>query len=705
MMGGSQGTDQVTVPTAVRNRTSKYTPFITNDQKEVYVKKLETASTPQSAPQSAPPAKKGSSTAPSTSKGYNVGLGPQPDKGVQPTFRLEMYPEPKDQRQPLFVPTGGISSGPPFKLPPLIEPKVYNIHIPGPTGGHVEMKKIIESALPGKEGRFTSTTLGERLQMYDYVKQILIQVSDGEEMGLDSESHRSLLSYIKLLELNPNAYSPIHSNPYSCLPYGLLIYRSCFPIVLDKVSQTITCAKDAIGLNIRLYALSIAEYFSYCYRQPFYIQYDVWRELSWYEYIREQIIKKKISPNFTLLYAFFLSPNRKIDFFSLKGHTLTQKDLMTKEYEKFRIIHSYNIKNVNDKLGISNPLVSLHMNKKIPLSNITNTYDDQLPDEIDPTLQLYSGTTLMLITESPHQNIYQWASRGYEKDGIVDRMTSRGYHDERIWLSVLFQIVSAMYVMQLHGLYVRSMSLEDNFFIKDLKTTVGKASGYWKYVIDGLTYYVPNYGYLVMVDSNFKDIIPMVTTLDKYDRQYKVYAKNIFGKQFDESELKQKVYENFKNIISTNNFTKEHTRNNVFRPPETVMGLMDRMMTDSETDIGKIIRNHFMPLLNNRVGTLLKKDNEMPNIRDLTQNLKIGEMIPQIIEENVLKWCIYTGRNPDNTVNIITRTSNETKDYRIEKVNINTLKQYSPSEKIEQLFDKDVNFSDEHLLETYIVSP
>ena len=207
-----------------------------------------------------------------------------------------------------------------------------------------------------------------------------------------------------------------------------------------------------------------------------------------------------------------------------------------------------------------------------------------------------------------------------------------------------------------------------------------------------------------MIDSNFKDIIPTVTTLDKYNRQYKIYAKNIFGNQMEETELKQKIYENFKSIISTNNFTKEHTRNNVFRPPETIMALMDRMMTDTETNIGKIIHKHFMPLLNNRVGTLLKKDNEIPNIRDLTQNIKFGEIAPQIIEENVYKWCVCLDRHPDNTINIITRTSPESKDYRVDRVNINTLKQYSPSEKIEQLFDKDINFSDEHLLETYIIS-
>jgi hypothetical protein len=718
MYGAGEGTDETDIPMSVKNKPAKYTPFISNAAKEIYARKFvdqnqgeaKTDNKPNnfSGPgnhngfnkpnTSAPPGGKPQFDGPK--KSYNVGLGPtnqgNSQNQPQPTFRLEMYPEPKDQRAPPFVPTAGTSSGALVKVPQ--EPKIYNINLPGPTGGHVEMKKIYEHVLPGKEGRFTSTTLGERLQMYDYIKQILIQVNDGEEIGLDYDGHRSLLSYIKFMELNPTHYSPILNNPYSSLPLGLLIYRSCFPIKLDQMSQQITCAKDSIGLNIRLYALNIAEFFAYKFRQPFYIQYDVWRELAWYEYIREQIIKKKISPNFTLLYAFFLSPNRKIDFYSLKGHTLTQKDLITKEYEKFRVIHTYVAQNVKEKLGIQ-------VSKKIPLTDVTQTYYDQLPDEIDPELRLYSGNLMIMITEAPNSNIYQWASKEFERNGIVEKMSTHGFHDERVWLSILFQIVSAMYVMQLHGLYIKSMTLKDNFYIKDLKTTIGKASGYWKYIIDGLTYYIPNYGYLVMVDSNFKDIIPMTTTLDRYSRKYKLYMDKVYGIQHDAAELRLKIYENFKGIINTNNFTKEHTRNNVTRPPETVMGLMERIMTDPQTDIGTIIQTHFMNFLNNRIGTLLKKDQEIPNLRDLTLSIKNGELIPMIIEENVFKWCIYIGKNPSGTANVISRTSSDTKDYRVEQVSMNVLKQYAPSEKIEQIFDKDINFSDEYLLETYIISP
>ena len=211
---------------------------------------------------------------------------------------------------------------------------------------------------------------------------------------------------------------------------------------------------------------------SYKFRQLVYKEYDVWRELAYYEYVRENILKKKQSPNFPILYAFFLSPNRNINFFSLKKGTLTQKDLLSKEYQEFVMRHML-FTDGKPASDLIRPLTLPEAAKKVIA---------KLPDEIDPALQLYSGTTLILITEAPHHNLYQWASRIYEKEGIVEKMISHGFHDENVWIGVLFQIVAALYVMQVHGIYMRNMTIEDNVYIKDLQN-YGKAMGYWKYII------------------------------------------------------------------------------------------------------------------------------------------------------------------------------------------------------------------------------
>lgn len=642
----------------------------------------------------------------------------------QPTFKLEMFAPPPEQTRPfgvydqyvpqidlnkwnrdfpenrkfmknvypyLFAPTSATSYGPNVKMP---VQNVYNINLPGPTGGHVEMNKIYENILPGKENKLTATTLGERLQTYDFVKQILIKLHDGEDISLDSDGHNSLMSYIKFMELNPNYYNPIYSNPYKGLPFGLLVYRSCFPIRLDERSQSVVCAKDSIGLNIRLYSLSYAEYYSYKFRQVISKEYDVWREVAYYEYVRENIIKKKQSPNFPLLYAFFLSPNRKIDFFSLKKQCLTQKDMLTKEYHRFAEIHK-----IFSSVKPSNEII-----RPLSLPDAARHVIAKLPDEIDPKLQAYSGTTMILITEAPHHNMYQWASRLYEHDGIVRKMISHGYHDENVWLGIIFQIVSALYVMQIHGIYMRCMTIEDNVYIKDLQT-FGKAKGYWKYIINGVSYYVPNYGYIVLIDSNFKDIIPENKMLEKCKREYKIYTSNICGKKYPMKNIRNNVFQNYKKIINTNAFSKEHTQNNVNRPPESIMRIIEKMMEDPETDnIGNIIFKHFRPLMNNRIGTFLRKDTELPNIRDINSPFKKGDMAIEIIEDEVYKWCSIADIAKDGEIEIITRDDVKCNDFTNKKVRVETLKQYSSTEKIDQNIIKDVNLSEEELLETYIIT-
>lgn len=621
-----------------------------------------------------------------------------------------MLPGWNPNLQNLFSPTIGYAGGPTMQVPiQPIQQKNYTINLPGPgQSGHVQTDQIYEMILPGKANKFTSAILGDRLKIYNYVRQILININDGEDIALDScKGHKSLMSYIKFMELNPNYYSSIHKNPYKGLPYGMLLYRSCFPIKLDQASKTTVCAKNSIGLNIRLYSLSFAEYYSHYFRQKILKNYDVWRELIYYEYVRENIIKKMQSPNFTLLYAFFISLNHNIDFFCLKKSTLTMKDLMTIEFKTFEKLNNIRAK-IEIKLG-----TTLEKNAPKGIFDKDRYLSDRpiadvkLPDEKDLNLQKYSGNVLIMVTEAPHHNLYQWASRVYETDGIVKKMISAGFHDEPVWLSILFQIVSALHVMQLHGLYIRNMTIEDNIYIKDLRSD-GNVMGYWKYIINGISYYVPNHGYLVMIDSNFKDIVQDTRIANmSVRREFKMDCPELYDTFCNKDDIRTKIYQNYRNIINTNAFTKEFTQNDVFKPSEYVMNLISTMMEDTETDLGKIIFKYFRRFLNNRIGTYLKKDPEIPNIRDATESFKSGEMLAHLEAKDTYKWCMYSGnpsKNP-NKENILTKDSPESIDIIEKEVEKNNLKQYSLTEKIEQNSSGlDVKLSEDDLLETYIIN-
>jgi len=623
---------------------------------------------------------------------------PVPVMPYQPMVATHMMPGLNPTLQHLFAPTTAFSYGPNLQIP---MQKVYNINVPGPVGGHVAMRDILEGVLPEKDHRFTFNTIGERKKMCDFVRQILVRMGDGEDIGLDSEGHRSLMSYLKFMELNPNYYSTINKNPYAGLPYGLLIYRSCFPIRLDKISQTIQCAKKSIGLNIRLYSLSYAEYYSYKFRQQNYVKYDVWRELMFYEYLREKIIKKYVSPNFPLLYTFFTSANQKIDFFALKKSFLTQKDLLTLEYKKFMEYYTMRNAMISSKTGQSiNPdalteVVTGKMQQK-----------DYLPDEVDPLLQKYSGTTLIIITEAPINNIYQWASMKYEKDGIASKVVENGYHNENVWINVIFQIMSALAVLQKHGICITNMSLEDNVYIKDLYAD-GTTIGYWIYMIDGISYYVPNYGYLVMIDSNFKDIVPTVRAQERSGREYKIYSsKEIFDKPVNATDVFECSYQNYRNIINTNTFTKEHTKNGVMRPPDEVISFIQEMMNDNEKDIAKIIANRFGRLMNNRIGTFLKKPDETNNLRAVTGAFASGEMAVQTIDNDTYKWVMVMSDVDDNgNVQIMDRDDASKNAFYKKTISKSNLQQYSQSEKIVQnTVEPNVIFNEANLLETYIIN-
>jgi hypothetical protein len=594
--------------------------------------------------------------------------------------------------QHLFAPSTAFSYGPNIQLP---MQKVYNINLPGPTGGHVEMNKIYENVLPGKDVQFAFITLGERLTMYDYVRQILVKTSDGEDICLDSTDSNSLMSYIKFMELNPGYYSPLFRNPYRGLPYGLLIYRSCFPIQVEQRTHAVICAKDSLGLNIRLYSLTLAEYYSYKFRQTVYLEYDVWREIIFYEYLRENILKKKICPHFPLLYAFFLSPNNKINFFNLKKSFLTQKDYLTKEYKRF--LEMNRVKN--------NPLLKKILGGTLTAADLAMLQNAvrKLPDEIDPLLQTYCGVTLIAVTEAPMHNLYQWASRSYETEGVVRKMITHGFYNDIVWWNVIFQIVVGLYVLQKYGIYIKDMTIQDNIYIKDCPTG-SKAMGYWKYVINGIPYYLPNYGYIVLIDSNFKDIINQNMTLPYTNRQYKIEIDGIFNNQCPGKDLENKIFQNYRNIISTNAFGKEHTKGGFMKPPDEVLKKIDQMMLDPEKKLDLVIQKYFRFFLHNRIGTYLYKDTEVPNIRDSTGIFKTGEMAIQVVDNDTYKWCLIMEIKND-MVTILTKKTPEDTKFEEQEISITGLKQYSPTEKIEQKFiGTDTNFSDENLLETYIIS-
>ena len=72
-------------------------------------------------------------------------------------------------------------------------------------------------------------------------------------------------------------------------------------------------------------------------------------------------------------------------------------------------------------------------------------------------------------------------------------MIATGYRSTDVWRSIIFQILYILAVLQEKEIYFRELSLENNFYIKDLFYDQANIK-YWIYNIDNVDYYVPNYG-------------------------------------------------------------------------------------------------------------------------------------------------------------------------------------------------------------------
>ena len=123
---------------------------------------------------------------------------------------------------------------------------------------------------------------------------------------------------------------------------------------------------------------------------------------------------------------------------------------------------------------------------------------------------------------------------------------------------MIFQMLYILSVLQEEQLYFRELSLEKNFYIKDLYYDQ-VTTNYWIYKIDNFEYYVPNYGYLVVFDSKYSDIDAEninYSIITKNIREYKICSNNLFlnNNGSTDSNSDYLYYTKFNEIFNPNSF-------------------------------------------------------------------------------------------------------------------------------------------------------
>ena len=685
-------------------------PFMTNTQKAYY---NETQEQKKQQPQQQT---QQTQQVPMT---HNItGQQPIPNPGL-PIINLQMYQPPKPQ-QPK-IPDNQQASAYYNRVATLTDPlayaqyqqmqqgiipmihKEYNFTIGGVSGSHTDISKMYENILPVKNPANIFNSLDERITLYEGIRSTLFPQGDGANTAIDPGSLKTaysptheLISHIKLIDMNPYSLKKYTSNPYDELPDGFLLYRSCYPIKHDSQRATSVCAPNSTGVNVRVYKLTEGSYMMKSQNSDNKKYFDEWRDIAYYEYVRDKILKQKICPNFVMLYGYTLTLHSGIDF--------NTKNLKPMQHPINYTLAQQQYLQYNAQLLQSRNMAYQRYGLQPAQTQKPKTLQDQLNE--------YTGKVICALTEAPNYNIMGWARKEYRTVGNIHTMVSSGYYSKNVWLSILFQLYVAISVMQLYEIYFDKFSFEKHVFIKDVQTTT---NSYWIYRIKGIDYYIPNHGYVVLIDTNFRD----------YEED-----KNIKGKEYDTTRdrkingtfiepttttitsnvIKKNIFDNiFKVATDTSPFTTQTFINmNGVKPPQDILDLLATIKNDAdtnaETDVSYYIKEYFTMFLHNRVGTLLnEKETTLVSI-DATKNFKKGSLVPYSGNSTNYTFVIYIDDDAkDNTISNIFTKDTQSNSIIQTQVPKSDLFMYSVIDPILQTGGINNSFTQENLHATYIV--
>ncbi|AXN90949.1 hypothetical protein nvc1_031 [Namao virus] len=423
--------------------------------------------------------------------------------------------------------------------------KKYNVIVNNVSGNISQSAQIYEDILPtdSKSNPYTCLTCNERHIMHDFIKNILNFSHEGEYLHAPSNEIYSgsilsdvseldpLLFHIKITGVNQYHYNWHTKNPYKTIPKDFIMYKAAYPVRYNETMDTVEKAKNSMSLNIRVYRLKVVELL---YLVDNYKKYysDITNELHYYTFVRKNILYNKECPSFIFMHTWYLCDNTSIDF-------ETHSNLVS-EYDE------ETMPDITSKRAetLSNETLEL-LNKVKPNYSMVNTKclkDKILQGTLSKEKEIkyvseYTNRCLVMVTESPKYNIYNWASKMYDDDGQKMVMVHSGYHVPQTWYSIFLQLIFALITMNSNQIYIPQMSLERNVYITVQKNTQDVCNGYWRYVFCNTYFYVPCCGYVVVIDTCFSKAKDEGVSVEigkclSVDDICKLFDKDQFGRNF-----------------------------------------------------------------------------------------------------------------------------------------------------------------------------
>ena len=530
--------------------------------------------------------------------------------------------------------------------------KIYNISLSDPLGNHSVINQIYEDVLPSDKTVYTFITLKEREVIKKFLRNSILDKYDGEEFSIQG-GKQSLLSWIKIYDINPYSRT---TNPYQDLPYGFLLYRSAYPIKYNKENGGIQATPTSIGINIRIYQMSEGASFLNLMNKPTECEYfDVWRDIIYYREV-DKIIKEKVSPNFInmLLYVFDNESDAGFDKVNMIKETTERNTQNLQKINNDKVNEIQLLKDATKDLPakpITNRDDANHdfIKKYIPMKNNLPNYNPLTPNLNITKLTNPSKKVLIALTESPNNNIIRWNSKIYQDYGTIRKMTATGYHNPNVWRSILFQLVHACGILENRGIYINNFNLQNNIYIKDVPTD-NTGNSCWIYKVDNIEYFVPNYGYLLTVDSKYADIEDVSNEL-----QFKIYG-TIYKQNMSKNNFGELVKEALKIMMNKDKFTINNA-NDIDNEVDILITKI-RSELNISSNILSVLPKCFGELFNNKIGkTITQLEKQNFNIFSKPNYVEGSLMIRQKRFDDY-EWVIYRGIGDKNKRKIIYKDEN-----------------------------------------------
>jgi hypothetical protein len=479
------------------------------------------------------------------------------------------------------------------------------------------IKQIYQDLLPKNETSHDRyATISERLKIADYNSLIFKKYYykyDGDTIGgtinenIKSDVQENTLMYllgnIKINSIFTNTKATSHLTTMAATAAtadNMIIFNVCNPIQFDGNQKICRQKVDgvesddgSIQLHLRIYKLISGDDF-------------IHDELYYYDKIKKLIRNKKY-PNFVLSYGEFFS-NCKIDFDGM---------INLKDY----------------------------------------TYNSRIP--ISPT----GVNCLLMLTEGININIVDWAQKITKEKDLNDPIfitdiISTGFRSKEVWYSVIFQLIVAIYILFTEKINIdfNNFTLKDNVFIKRIKIAPPQIK-YWKYIINGAKYYVPNEGWLVMINSN------------------KESTKNI-SKNTDPLQTPELIKEIIGQLLL------ELNKSSIPPPNELIDNLVNDL--NNNYDIKTILAYNFKNYLYEKIGHIIPETQIQTNeyMRSNNKNFNIGDVVLYELLNGVFSISTILEKD-ESSGNILILTNEDYENYDdFDKDNINFTNIYVTGDQI-----------------------